>query len=421
MTIFDAATLSERQRRAAARLDEVLKPGEAVRVECGVPLTKPGGWDQTYPFLPHPDYFWLTGSRRSHGVSVYAKGAGWTHFVRPVTREEKVWEGGDEQVMQGQDVANLETWLSQQKFSKLHRLGGPAQTSFDEVQEAYNRARRPKDAAEVALVRKLGGIANHGYRRLQECVRAGMTERDVQLEYETAVLRAGSERMPYESIVGAGTNAAILHAIPTARVVQKGDLVLVDAGADIEDYCVDITRVFFADGKPDERQKAVYDTVARAQAASIALCKPGIEWHNVHRASARVIGQGLKDMGVLKGDLDDLLESGAVSLFFPHGVGHMVGLRVRDVGGKFVTEPKRCYGVRVRVDLPLEENFLMTVEPGLYFIRALLEDAETRQKHRDHVNWDELPKWLNLGGVRLEDDVLVTKSGPDNLTSMVAK
>lgn len=430
MTHFNPAFITERKKRAARGLDAALSTSDLVLVMAGTPITKPGGLDQTYPFLPHPDYYWLTGSRRPHGVSTYTKSEGWVDFVLPVTRDEKVWEGGAE-VIPGKPVEGLEAWIIAQAPGRVFVLGQPTpgvdcRRNVDEevewaVQEAFNRVRRIKDQAEIELIRSLAVMANAGYTAIKSFIRPGVTERDIQLVYEDAVLRAGAEKMPYESIVGAGTNAAILHAIPTSRVVKSGDLVLVDAGADVGDYCVDITRVFAADGAFTSRQKDIYQMVRQAQEASLALCHPGSEWLDVHRASARVFAEGLKGLGVLRGDVDGLLEAGAVSVFFPHGVGHMVGLRVRDVGGKLTRDPRKAYGVRVRVDLPLEENFVMTVEPGVYFIQALLDDADTRARFKDQINWTEVEKWREFGGVRLEDDIRITAGTPDILTAMVPK
>lgn len=429
MRIFDDATIATRQQRTARALSAAINADDVVLVFCGEPIQKPGGHDQNYPFLPHPDYLWLTGSRRPFGVSAFTKGQGWIDFIKPVSRDEKVWEGGA-QVIPGRSVEELESWLAKLSPARIFSLGQPGKKDHRrnvsdeeaiEVQETFNEVRRIKDAAEVALVRRLASAANAGYARMPSFIRPGVSERDIQLEYEALVLKAGAEKMPYESIVGTGTNGAILHAIPTPRIVKSGELVLIDAGADIHDYCVDITRVFAADGKFSTRQQNIYDIVMRAQSASIALMRPGTEWLDVHRASSRTIGQGLKDLGIIRGDVEDAMNSGAVAVFFPHGVGHMVGLRVRDVGGKLTKSPKVTAGARVRVDLPLQEGFLMTVEPGVYFIDALISDPTVREKFSDQINWSEVEKWRDFGGVRIEDDILVTATGHENLTAVVAK
>lgn len=425
--LFTSSTINERKNRAKTALDTVLNDGEVVLVHSGTPIQKPGGHDQTYPFLPHPDYFWITGVRRPEGICAYSKSEGWVEFVRPVTKDEKVWEGGTVDVP-GKDIATFEPWLKNKNFKKVYHLGQhPSSLSINPADDhqrilaVYNDVRRVKDKAEVELIRNLAMMANAGYRSLKTFIRPGVSEREIQLEYEMSVLKAGAEKMPYDSIVGTGTNSAVLHAIPTPRIVQHGEMVLIDAGADIQDYCVDITRVFAASGKLDSQQQAVFGIVLKAQKASIELMRPGVEWKDVHLASARVIASGLRELGILKCGVEQSLENESIALFFPHGVGHMVGLKVRDVGGPFNPHPKKYAGARLRVDMPLKEGHLMTVEPGMYFIQALLNDDDTRKKFAHEINWSEVDKWMNVGGVRLEDDMLVTNTGTENLTSIVEK
>ncbi len=419
--IFSTAAITERKRRTALALNTVLKEEDTVLIYSGTPIQKPGGFDQTYPFLPHPDYFWISGSRRPYGVSAYSKSEGWIDFILPVTREEKIWEGGAT-VIPGKDLGEFSPWMDKRNSKRVFNLTQESdEVEWLQIKETFSRERRRKDSEEVDLVRRLASIANAGYQKLKTSVRPGISERQIQLDYETAVLYAGSEKFPYDSIVGTGSNSATLHAIPTPRIVKDGEHVLIDAGADLHDYCVDITRIFPANGKRSDRLKSIYDIVLKAQLDSIAMCVPGTSWKEVHLKSAKVMAQGLVDLNILKVSAEEAVHNNTISVFFPHGVGHMVGLRVRDVGGPYNPDPKKYAGARLRVDMTLEENHLMTVEPGLYFIEALLHDAETRRTFGDQVNWTEAEKWLDFGGVRIEDDILVTSRGPDNLTSVVEK
>ena len=427
--LFSDAALTHRQTRVANALKQILKPNEIVLVFCGDPIQQPGGHDQTYDFLPHPDYFWLTGSRRPHGISAFSLDSGWTHFVQPITREEIIWEGGGT-VMAGKDLKDFDGWMAKNKNARCFllgqsfshaRVGNVSETDRAILQEIYSEVRRAKDAEEVALIRKIADFANFGYKKVKQIVRPGISERHIQLEYENEVLMAGSQKMPYGTLVGAGTNSSILHATPTARIVKAGEHVLIDAGADVQDYCVDITRNFPADGEFSDRQKAIYNIVLAAQTKSIAMMRPGVQWKDVHLTSASIMAQGLVDLGILNVSAAEAVESGAISVFFPHGVGHMVGLKVRDVGGPPNPNPKKYGGARVRVDMELKENYLMTVEPGLYFIEALLNDEETRKTYGEKINWSEAAKWADFGGIRIEDDILVTNSGPMNLTEVVEK
>jgi len=427
MSRFTSDAILRRRNRATAELNLLLDQHEAVVIFCGEPIQKPGGLDQTYPFLAHPDYYWLTGSRRAHGAVWYCKDEGWTDFVQPITPEEMLWEGGGS-APQGRPIQELSDWL---KKKRIHVLGQPSASVLNQhpsnertlqLQEKLNRARRIKDDEEIRLIRTLASFAHQGYQKLKSVVRPGVTERELQLVYESAVLSAGAEKFPYDSIIGSGVNSATLHAIPTQRILQNGELLLVDAGADIEDYCVDITRIFWADGSMSPRQKQIYDLVRLAQQAGIERCTPGTPWEQVHQASARVIAQGLKDLNILRGEVDHLLESGAIANFFPHGVGHLVGLRVRDVGGDVTRPAALTCGIRLRMNLNLEAGFIVTVEPGCYFVPAILQDESRRKKFASQVNWSEAEKWADFGGIRLEDDLLIREhDSAENLTAEVEK
>lgn len=420
MRIFDELILAKRREKVADALADHLKDGEVALFYCGDPIQKPGGLDQTYFFIPQPEYFWLTGFRKPRGIVSYSKNEGWTDFVQLPTVEERLWEGGEDEVA-GRDISEFDAWLGSNRFSKVVPFGKTGTPVAPEIQEAVNRARRPKDSAEIDLIKRAASMAAAGYQRITNVVRPGISERAIQIEYEAEVLRAGAEKFPYDTIVGSGKNAAVLHAIPTAKKVSENELVLIDGGADLYDYCVDITRTFSSSAKFTTQQKAIYDLVLQAQLAAIEKCRPRVEWHDVHRTAARVLAQGLKDLGLLTCAPDVALESEAISVFLPHGVGHMVGLKVRDVGGVAGRPVRTCCGVRVRVDLPLEENFVMTVEPGLYFVQALLDRAETRTRFKDQIAWAEVEKWRDVGGVRIEDDIQVTGSEPVNLTAEVPK
>jgi Xaa-Pro dipeptidase len=427
--IFSDSAIQNRKARTATALSNHLAAQDAVLVFAGEPIQKPGGHDQTYNYIPHPDYFWLTGYRRPSGISVFSKDTGWTDFVMPVSTEEKIWEGGGHPVA-GEDLSRLEEWLTSKKFGRLIAIGRPVDRTHlqkinlvedHQMQEVFSDVRRVKDAEEIQLVRTLAGHAHKGYQLLKKIIRPGISERAIQIEYEAEVLRAGAETMPYGTIVGTGTNSAILHASPSDRIVKDGEHVLVDAGADLYHYCVDITRNFAANGKFSSQQQALYDVVKQGQLSAIEQCKPGVEWHQVHRTAGVTMAKGLRELGLLKISGEEAFDSGAIGVFFPHGVGHMVGLQVRDVGGKPNPNPKRYGGARLRVDMPLREGFLMTVEPGLYFIEALIESADLQKQFADQIAWTEVSKWKNFGGIRLEDDIWITANGPQNLTSAVEK
>ena len=424
MTIFENDVLERRRLCASRALGD---DSPIVLFGAGKPVQIPGGQDQTYPFIPYPEYFWLTGSRRWGGVLAYDPQDGWKHFVRPVSQNERLWEGGVETAA-GEDVAELPGWLERRSVRPVAVIGAAVDNVESDLQRAatlqtsLDEVRRRKDDAEIALIERAAAATAAGHAKAREAIRPGVSERRIRVELEAEMYRHGADDVAFDTIVGAGTHAAVLHFEPGARIVERDDLVLIDAGAAISGYAADVTRTYPAGDRFTPRQQAIYDLVLAAQLEAISTCREGVEWNEVHRAAAGVIALGLHDLGILKGNRDDLLDSGAISLFLPHGVGHMVGLGVRDVGGLAPGREVGVYcGIRMRVDLPLEENYLMTVEPGIYFVPALLDDPERRERFAGMVNWDALEAWRAVGGVRIEDNVLITAADPRILTSGIPK
>jgi Xaa-Pro aminopeptidase len=209
----------------------------------------------------------------------------------------------------------------------------------------------------------------------------------------------------------------VLHFPPSGRPVADGELVLVDAGGEYRGYASDVTRTYPAEGEFSPEQAELRALVIAANRAAQERCTPGTEFTEVHWTAARVIAEGLADFGLLRGDVDTLVERRTVSLFFPHGVGHMVGLGVRDAGGAAPGRTPHEDFPRLRIDLPLEEGFAVTIEPGVYFVPALLQDPERRAQHRDAVDWELADRMLGFGGIRFEDNVVIGADGPTSLTA----
>jgi Xaa-Pro aminopeptidase len=250
-----------------------------------------------------------------------------------------------------------------------------------------------------------------------------MTERDVQIGMEAEFFRAGAPRVAYDSIVAGGPNAAVLHFLPTQRTIEAGDLLLIDAGAQIEGYASDVTRTVVVGADPTDEQTFLWHLVLRAQELAIDRCRVGVEWRDVHHDAARNIGAGLVELGVLRGEIDELVSSGAVALFFPHGLGHLIGLTVHDAGGYRVDRERSSHPQfrYLRTDRPLEQGMITSVEPGVYFIEALLSDPELRDRHADSVNWTRADEFRGFGGIRIEDDIHVTSGEPENLSVAIPK
>jgi Xaa-Pro aminopeptidase len=414
----------ERRRRAVAERWNL--DSEVVLIGAGEPLPVPGRADRTYPFRSHSEYFYFTDSERPGGVLAYDPQEGWVDFVAPVTKEELLWSGGDEEEDGGTPVSQLQTWLDKRNGRRIAVLGAPVDgaTSDAEVESALryglNEVRRRKDELELERMRAAERATAAGFAAVQPLIRPGATEREVQIELEAEFFRAGADSLGFDTIVAGGPHTAVLHFMPTARPFGKGELVLIDAGAEVHAYASDITRTYPASGTLDPEQAELHSLVRAAGVAATKDCIAGTEWRDVHRTAALVIGEGLVDFGLLSGEPESLLEQGAITIFFPHGIGHMVGLGIRDAGDQLEGRDGMYPGYpRLRFDRPLEPGHVVTVEPGIYFVPSLLRDRELRERHRDAVDWERTDRMTGFGGIRIEDNVLVTEDGFEVLTADV--
>ena len=243
----------------------------------------------------------------------------------------------------------------------------------------------------------------------------------LQVELEAEFFRNGADRTGYETIIGSGPNAAVMHFSPSRRRIEHGDFVLVDAGAEVDRYVIDVTRTFVVGHKPTQFQRDLMSLVLAAERAAIPRCVPGAEWKDIHLQTAIELTDGLINLKLMKGRAESLVEQGAHTLFFPHGLGHLVGLGVRDASGRYPGRPKDETAAlkNLRMDLPLAVGYVTTVEPGLYFIPSILNDPKRRRQYRQSVDWHRVDRCLSLGGVRIEDTVLVTENGPKILTAAI--
>jgi Xaa-Pro aminopeptidase len=401
-----------------------------VVIGAGEPLPIPGRYDRTYPFRSHSEYLYLTDRERPGGVLAFDPAEGWFEFVMPVTRDELIWSGTEdaqEGVPDGTyDVSELPRWLDERRGGRCSCLGAavPGVSSDarldDDLRYALTHVRRVKDDVELARMRTAEEATRSGFLVLDELIAEGQTERQIQISLEAQFFRGGADFLAFDTVVAGGSHSGVLHFAPTTRPLAAGELVLIDAGGEYRGYASDVTRTYPVSGAFTSEQAELYAVVRAALAAATHACKPDVEWRDVHRIAALVIADGLVAFGVLRGAAESLFERGVVSLFFPHGVGHMVGLGIRDAGGVLRDRDPPGAGLPpLRVDLPLRPGYTMTVEPGIYFIPALLQDQTKRAEHRDAVDWDRVDALLGFGGIRLEDNVLVTDSGCEVLTSGV--
>ena len=252
-----------------------------------------------------------------------------------------------------------------------------------------------KSAAEIKLMRKAADISAEAHCRAMRFCQPGQYEYQLQAEIEHQFMMSGATGPAYTSIVGGGKNACILHYIENQSALKSGDLVLIDAGCEYQNYAADITRTFPINGKFSTAQAAIYDIVLAAQTAAINCITPGVTYDQANKATIEVITQGLVELGILKGDVDQLIAEGAYREFYMHSVSHWLGMDVHDVGDYKINNQWRVY----------EAGMLLTIEPGIYIAA-------------DNQNVDK--KWRGIA-VRIEDDILVTKAGREVLTDGVPK
>jgi Xaa-Pro aminopeptidase len=413
-------------RRRLALVDAWNLVGEIVLVGAGSPVTIPGRRDRTYPFHAHLEYLYLTDRERPGGVLAYDPREDWVDFVTPVTRQERLWEGAADGEPGGTTpIEELAGWLDKREGRPVALLGA----SFDQapahdealtaqLRRQLNELRRAKDELEIERMRLAERATAAGFAKLVELIEPGRTERQLQIELEAEFFRHGADDIAFPTIVGSGPNSAVLHFPPTHRRLHAGELVLVDAGAEYRGYDSDITRTYPASGDFSPEQRELHAIVQRALEAATERCLPGTEFRDVHRSAQLVIAEGLADLGLLRGTAESLVESEAVSVFFPHGVGHLVGLGIRDAS-ETLPGRERDEFPRLRLDLPLLPGYVTTIEPGIYFVPPLVHDTEFRSKHRQEVNWGMAEAMIGFGGIRIENNVLVTGDGYEVLTADV--
>jgi Xaa-Pro aminopeptidase len=421
----DIAAQIERRRSAVAERWDL--EDEVVLIGAGEPIFVPGRGDRFYPFRAHSEYLYLTDRERPGGVLAFDPGEGWIDFVVPVSEPEIVWEGAHADDVQGAPIEQLDEWLRSRRGRPAAWLGSPDPGHDhgdldlrDRVRRGLNHIRRPKDELELARIRAAVEATKLGFEAVREAIAPGMTERALRVELEAGFMRAGGEGFAFDSIVASGPNSAVLHFPPTTRRLNEGELVLIDAGAERRAYVADVTRTYAISGALTGMQSVLYEAVERACQTAIERCRVGTEWTEVHRSAALVLAEGLVEAGVLRGEAESLFERGAVALFSPHGIGHMFGLGVRDASEILTGRaPDPALYPSLRMDLPLLAGYTVTVEPGCYFIPALLGDPERRARQRDAVDWEKVESLYGFGGIRIEHDVLVTDGRPEVLTREV--
>jgi Xaa-Pro aminopeptidase len=278
---------------------------------------------------------------------------------------------------------------------EMVRSGVTGPTAILDPSVQLHETRLRKNSAEIALLRQAAAISAAGHVAAMEQCRPGMYEFQLEAIVEGTFRERGASGTAYPSIVGAGFNSTILHYNTNRQQIHDGDLVLIDAGAEYQGFCGDITRTFPANGRFTRPQQAIYEAVLHANEEVIRLVRPGVSWTALHERAVEVLTDSLLSLGLLAGDRREAIEKGTYRRFFMHRTGHWLGMDVHDVGAYRTRDSWRI----------LEPGMVFTVEPGLYFSPG---------------TEGLLPEFANIG-VRIEDDVVVTETGCEVLTSGVPK
>lgn len=298
----------------------------------------------------------------------------------------------------------------------------------EELVRAVVALRSVKSASEVAEIRQAISLSEQVYGLIFDQCRSGMTEMELYGQVQGLVAAAGS-RESFPTILT--RRGQILHNHDHLGRLQSGDLLLVDSGVCSPcGYASDITRTVPVSGCFTPMQREIYEIVLAGMTAAMEAARPGVPFLSCHLTAALVMTRGLTDLGLMRGDPAEAVAAGAHALFFPHGLGHMLGLDVHDMeslGEDYVgydgnVRRAAQFGLSgLRLGRALQAGFVLTVEPGLYFIPALVEQWQSENRHCEFINYAVLERYRDFGGIRIEDDVLITEQGAENLSLSVPK
>lgn len=387
--------------------------------------------DVYHDFRQNSDFMYLTGFKEPESVAVFIPGrklGEYILFCREKDPAKEIWDGlraGQEGAVEqyGADdsfpIADIDDilpglmenrervfytmgrspdfdktmmeWLNRVRGQA--RMGISAPSEFIDLDHQLHDYRLYKSRAEISAMRKAAKVSAVAHKRAMRACQPGMYEYQIEAEILYEFNKAGMGTA-YPSIVGGGKNGCILHYIDNADKLKEGDLLLIDAGSEHEGYAADITRTFPVNGTFSEPQRELYEITLEAQLAAIEKTVPGNHWDEPHMAAVEALTRGLKDVGLLKGSVAKLIKDKAYSRFYMHRTGHWLGMDVHDVGDYKIENEWRL----------LEPNMVTTVEPGLYIQPA-----------------KDVPKRFHNIGIRIEDDVLITKDGYDVLSKDVPK
>jgi len=389
--------------------------------------------DVDYPFRQDSDFYYLTGFNEPDALAVFIPGreqGEYILFCREFDEKKALWEGAHsglegatkhyaaddsfpiddvDDILSGMLENKVKVFYPMGRDIRSHRdliglitrirmqsrLGVVAPAELASIEPILHEMRLFKSSAELKLMRHAAEISAQAHVKAMQFCRAERFEYQIEADIVHHFMQSGLRAVAYPSIVACGKNACTLHYTENKDQLKNGDLLLIDAGAECNHYAADITRTFPVSGKFTEPQAQLYQLVLDAQLAAIEQIKPGIPWNAAHEVSVEVITKGLVKLGLLKGNVKKLIKTEKYKQFYMHRIGHWLGMDVHDVGDYKINQEWR----------KLQAGMVLTIEPGLY----IPENCKTVDK-----------QWRGIG-IRIEDDILVTKEGHEVLTNGVPK
>ncbi|OQR91079.1 xaa-Pro dipeptidase, metalloprotease family M24B [Thraustotheca clavata] len=323
---------------------------------------------------------------------------------------------------------NLDSGVETQTTSKFDDID-KFTTDLTALHPELVECRVTKSEKELELLRWINRLSSNAHIKVMETIEPGMVEFHAESEFLHACYSQGGARFhAYTCICGSGHNASALHyghaGAPNDKVLNDGDVFLNDMGCEYHGYASDITCTFPVNGKFTPDQKFIYEGVLKAHDAVIAAMKPGVEWVDMHLLSQRVLTEHLLQGGLFQnGSVDELMEAEISAYFYPHGLGHLMGLDVHDVGGYLPGTGRTDTRMlrKLRAGRKLEKNMVITVEPGCYFIEGQIEELLSSPATAKYINKEVLARFRKTGGVRIESDVIVTATGAENMSYLVPR
>ena len=410
--------------------------------------------DQSRPFRQKRYFYYLSGSDDADCFLTYdIKKELLSLYIPDFDLHRAIWNGPTitkEEAEEKYDVdrvhyyaslqSDIEKWANKHNaFDLIYILhedqkptisSGKLKLDSNQLLPAMDAARGVKDAHEIQLIRKANEISGIAHRKVLENISKMTNETEIEGLYLNSCISQGAKNQSYQIIAGSGENAAILHYVKNNEPLKGRQLVCFDAGAEWTCYASDVTRTFPLEGQwPSDQARNIYQVVEKMQEECIKRIKKGVRFLDLHNLAHTIAIEGLLELGILRrGTVDEIRDSGASKVFFPHGLGHHVGLEVHDVSEKSIMalygaheyssilNPASCLSPCTLSAPVLEEGMIVTVEPGIYFSRPALANAQ-KQPFAKYINFELAKEYIPVGGVRIEDDILVTAKGYEDLTT----